>query len=146
MFSKIILAILALQQYALLHTIHPTQPLTHDQAVAVLVAAGWDESLHCEAIAIMRCESEFIPNAVGDWYYGKPRALGLFQVRWQYYDEVNCNSVLAGGFVGYGAYFNCLGGDYQPFDVVDNATVARLVYERNGGWDMWTCGDKLGFN
>lgn len=138
--KQLITLFLLLQQQALIQTIQPQKPLTQEQAIAVLSVAGWDESLHDEALAIMKCESELIPTAQGDWNYGTPYAIGLFQVHYSYVDEWDCNSVLSGQFVGYGAYFSCSGVfSGNPYNAVDNAILARLVYEKNRGWAMWSC-------
>ncbi len=146
MIKQFITLFLLLQQTALLYTIQPQQPMTQEQAVAVLTVAGWDESLHDEALAIMQCESELIPAARGDWHYGTPYALGLFQVHY-WYDNYNCDDVRAGLFGGYGVYYYCMYGfEFNPYNAVDNAILARLVYERTNGWDMWSCRRVLGYN
>lgn len=140
MFSKLITTILLLQQYVVIQTIDVTQPLTNEQAVTVLQVAGWDESLHSEALDIMQCESENNPLALGDYNYGKPYALGLYQVHFSYEDDYMCKDVLGGHFIGYGAYFQCRDDiSLNPFNPVDNAYLAKLVYERNGNWSMWSC-------
>ena len=138
--SKLVTSILILQQYALINTIQPTKPMTNEQAIAVLSEAGWGESLHGEALAIMQCESELIPTARGDYWGERPQALGLFQIHWEYYDEWDCKDVLSGQFIGYGAYYQCgIGFDGNPYDAVSNATVARYIYERSNNWAMWSC-------
>jgi len=134
-----------LHQYAIVKTIDITKPLTNEQAVAVLDIAGWDKSLQKEALQIMQCESEMTPLATGDYNYGKPYALGLYQLHFAYEDDYSCSDVLSGQFIGYGAYFQCRDGiSINPFNPVENAYLARLVYERNNNWSMWSCSKVLG--
>ena len=112
--------------------------MTEQQAIAVLSEAGWDESLHGEALAIMQCESELIPTAQGDYNYGEPYSLGLMQIHWEYTDNWSCE--YREGFIGYYPYFHCTNGfTGSPFNPVDNLEIAKMIYDRNGGWEMWSC-------
>lgn len=137
--TKLLTLIALLHHHALIHTIEPNQPMTQEQAIAVLYEAGWDESMYDEALAIMNCESSMIPSAEGDYHWGNPYAIGLFQTHF-WYNGFTHEQFQAGEFGGYGAYYYYKYGlVFDPYDPVQNATLARLVYERSDSWQMWSC-------
>lgn len=109
---------------------HCQPQLSEHQIRHVLTLAGWDRSLHDEAVAVSFCESRHQPAAVGDG----GRARGLFQIHWLI---DNCVSIFCGWS---GWAWRELGIDGLRWDnPVDNAYLARLIYEHRNRWHNWTC-------
>lgn len=100
--------------------LHPDQ-LTREEAIAVLEAAGWPTELHEQALAVIRCESNFRPGAIGDG----GNSVGMFQLAW--------------------LWFGYAGEDASLWsDPVVNARTAYATYRYDLGrgqapWQQWTC-------
>lgn len=92
-----------------------------EEVEAVLRAAGWAEEAIPGAVSVAWCESRWSPGASNGGNEG------LFQV------NVTSRATLRGSWF---AYFGVPEDWYNP---VLNATVARWIWERSGGWGPWSC-------
>lgn len=92
----------------------------------VLTRAGWPYHLQQEAIDVINCESYYgVVDTVGDGGL----AQGIFQIHFYGWTQ------------GYPKAFTGFEGD--PFNPVDNARLALMIYERDAaygnGWRNWSC-------
>lgn len=118
----------AVEPTAVVRELRTTEPsgnpgqLGEPQLREVLTLAGWPESLHDEAVAVVRCESNFRPGAVGDG----GASVGLFQLN-------------------KATWFPYAGEDAEMWaDPVTNARVAWATYNYDLArgyvpWKQWTC-------
>lgn len=108
-----------------LRPVDPMTPLTAPQFEVVLEEAGWPKSLWGEATAVAYCESNLIPGARNGVH------LGIYQINF-FYDGGGNPEI----FSGWARWVRETYGERgDPYDPVYNAWVARLIYERNNGWD-----------
>lgn len=108
-----------------LRPVDPMTPLTVPQFEVVLEEAGWPESLWGEATAVAYCESNLIPGVRNGV------SLGLYQIN--FFFDAGGNPEI---FNGWARWLRKTHGEMgNPYDPVYNAWVARLIYERNNGWD-----------
>lgn len=102
----------------------PATPPNQVQMYAVLDRAGWPESLWEEAAAVAYCESRWTPGVRNGVH------LGLYQINF-FWDSGGNPDI----FSGWARWVRETYGETgDPLDPIFNAWVARLIYERNNGW------------
>lgn len=126
MIAPICILFIATQQPNCNHSqFNSIAPLTQSEFHSVLEQSGWPIELYDEATVVAYCESNLIPGI------SNGTNLGLFQINF-YYDSGDNQELFSGWARWVRENYGTIG---NPFDPVFNAYVARLIYERNNGWN-----------